>query len=157
MATEPLFEFSHIDLSAVHFDWDAVGRINPQAGDMRQINHVIWMNDECTECLGVKHVKDDEFWVDGHIPGRPLFPGVMMIEAAAQLTSVLYHQKIDQPRFVGFTRCDDTVFRGQVVPGDDLLLLAKEVNFARRRVIGLGQGYVGEKLIFETKITGMVL
>ena len=59
--------------------------------------------------------------------------------------------------FLGFTRCDKAVFRGQVVPGDKLLLLSKEHKFQRRRFSCNAQGVVGDKVVFEVKITGMQL
>lgn len=122
---------------------------------MRQLDHVIWMNDIKTLSVAVKHVRDDEFWVPGHLPGRPLFPGVLMIEAAAQNSSLLYRAKSGIDQFVGFTRCDDTVFRGHVQPGDTLYLITKEIEFTRRRFITLNHGILNNKLVFEAKITGM--
>lgn len=152
-----LLDLAPIDFSGIAVSAEEVGRINPQCGDMRQLDHVIWMNDDASETLGVKQVRDDEFWVPGHIPGRPLMPGVLMIEAAAQLSSILYHCKTNEQRFVGFTRCDDVAFRGQVVPGDTLYLLAKELSFRPRRFICATQAIVNDRLVFEGRITGMVL
>lgn len=152
-----LFPIDQIDLTGVAKTAEQVGQINPQCGDMRQLEYVIWMTENASQGLGVKHVRDDEFWVPGHIPGRPLMPGVLMIEAAAQLSSVLYHCKVDERRFVGFTRCNNVAFRGQVEPGDTMYLLAKEVSFKKRRFICDTQAVVGDKLVFEGQITGMVL
>jgi 3-hydroxyacyl-[acyl-carrier-protein] dehydratase len=152
-----LFDLSHIDLTQVAVSYDQVGRLNPQCGDMRQLDHVIWSNADNTELLGVKHVRDDEFWVEGHIPGRPLLPGVLMIEAAAQLCSIQYKRKTGNMSFLGFTRCDDVAFRGQVVPGDALYLLGKEVKFGERRFVSDVQGVVDGKLVFEGRITGMAM
>jgi 3-hydroxymyristoyl/3-hydroxydecanoyl-(acyl carrier protein) dehydratase len=56
---------------------------------------------------------------------------------------------------MGFTRCTDTVFRGQVVPGDTLYLLAKGVSSGARRFVTRAQGVVNGKLVFETTISGM--
>lgn len=157
MAGKLLFDISHIDLNQVAVSAEEVGRLNPQCGDMRQLDHMIWMNPERTEAFGVKQVKPDEFWVSGHIPGRPLMPGVLMIEAGAQLCSILYKKKTGNTAFLGFTRCEDVAFRGQVVPGDSLYLLSKEVKFGERRFVSSVQGLVHGKLVFEGRITGMVL
>lgn len=157
MPARYLFDISGIDRSATALSAGEVGTINPQCGDMRQLDHVIWLSDDRSTALGVKQVRDDEFWVPGHIPGRPLMPGVLMIEAAAQLSSVLYRSKCNEERFIGFTRCDDTVFRGQVVPGDTLYLLAQEVSFRPRRFVCACQGVVNDTIAFEAKITGMVV
>lgn len=157
MPAKLLFDISEIDLDAVAVSPEQVGLINPQSGAMRHLDHVVWVSDDASQAVGVKHVKDDEFWVAGHIPGRPLLPGVLMIEAAAQLSSVLYRVRTNEERFIGFTRCDHTIFRGQVIPGDTLYLLAKEVEFRPRRLICACQGVVEDNLVLETQITGMVL
>ena len=152
-----MLDLSTIDLTQVLVSGDEVGRINPQSGAMRHLDHVIWMNPERTHAVGVKHVRDDEFWVEGHIPGRPLLPGVLMIEAAAQLSSVLFRHKVGEMRFLGFTRCDDVVFRGQVVPGDTLYLITHELDLRPRRFRSYTQGVVDGKLVYEGTVTGMVL
>ena len=159
MASPPLFDLTSIDLSGVAVSAEEVGQLNAQCGHMRQLDHVIWINQATTSGLGVKRVGDDEFWVEGHLPGRPLLPGVLMIEAAAQLCSVLQQlrSKKDKKRFLGFTRCDDVAFRGQVVPGDKLYLLAKELENRPRRFICMAQGMVNGKLVFEGTITGMAM
>ena len=157
MPSSLLFDISNIDLSKIAVSADEVGRLNPQCGDMRQLDHVIWLNDSFTEGLGVKHVRDDEFWVGGHIPGRPLLPGVLMIEAGAQLCSILYKRKTGNLDFIGFTRCDDVVFRGQVVPGDDFYILGQEIKVGARRFVSKVNGVVNSKLVFEAVVTGMAL
>ena len=157
MAIEPLIDLSAIDLSNIALSADQVGEINPQKGDMRQLDHVVYLNDTNTLAVGVKEVKDDEFWVSGHIPQRPIYPGVLMIEAAAQLSSILYRLKAGGTRFMGFTRCDCCSFREQVVPGDTLTLISVERKFQRRRFVCDAQGFVGDKFIYDVKITGMMM
>jgi 3-hydroxyacyl-[acyl-carrier-protein] dehydratase len=95
--------------------------------------------------------------VAGHIPGRPIYPGVLMIEAAAQISSILYHINADVNHFMGFTRCDNCSFRGQVLPGDTLALVSIIRKFQRRRFVCDAQGYVDGKFIFEVQITGMMI
>jgi 3-hydroxyacyl-[acyl-carrier-protein] dehydratase len=153
----PLFDITSIDLKAVALSTAEVEGINPHRGHMRQLDHVIWFDHDYSSILGVKHVRDDEFWVAGHIPGRPLLPGVLMIEAGAQLCSVQYKLKTGEKRFMAFLRCDDVVFRGQVVPGDILYLLGSEVEFRAKRLIATCQGMVNDKIVFEGRITGIVL
>lgn len=157
MPSAPLFDLSGIDLSHVAVSRERVGELNPQAGAMRHLDYVIWMNDGFTRGLGVKEVREDEFWVPGHIPGRPLLPGVIMIEAGAQLASILYRSRSSESKFLGFTRCDEVVFRQSVVPGDTLYLLAEEVSFKPRRFISKTQGIVNDQIAFEALITGMVM
>lgn len=153
----PLFDITGLDLTAIAVSADEVSRINPHRGHMRHLDHVIWMSEDHGRALGLKHVRDDEFWVPGHIPGRPLLPGVLMIEAGAQLCSVQYKLRTGEQRFMGFLHCDDVSFRGKVVPGDTLYLLGSEVEFRPRRLIAACQGVVNDKIVFEATITGMVM
>jgi 3-hydroxyacyl-[acyl-carrier-protein] dehydratase len=135
VAAPPLFDITRMDLTKVAASREDVEQVNPHRGPMRMLDRVIWFNEEATVGLGVKEVRDDEFWVAGHVPGRPLLPGVLMIEATAQLCSFLQGMRpqADKSRFIGFIRCDDIVFRGQVVPGDTLYLLAEEIACRRQR------------------------
>lgn len=155
-----LFDISGIDLQRVQFDTKGIEQVNPHRSAMRMLDGVIDANEDFTQIVAFKDVRNDEFWVPGHIPGRPLFPGVLMIEAAAQLASFLtmHHVRIDRPNpFVGFVGADDIKFRGQVVPGDRLILLGKVLRIRHGRCECSNQGLVNGNLVFEAKITGMLI
>ena len=155
MATEFIFDLSTIDVNAIRYGKEQLDECLPQCGHMRQCDAILWHDDEFTAAIGKKMVRDDEFWVPGHIPGRPLLPGVLMIEAVAQMASFLNTKSGRVKGFLGFTRCDDVSFRGQVVPGDTLILMAKLLEFNRRRFVSHCQGVVNGKLVFDGKVTGM--
>ena len=157
MATEFVIDLNGVDLSKVVFGPEELNKELPQTGHMRHCDGVLWHNADYTAAVGYKDVRPDEFWVPGHIPGRPLLPGVLMIEAAAQMASFLNTKSGRVKGFLGFTRCDEVSFRGQVVPGDRLLLLAHLLEFNRRRFVSHCQGVVNGKLVFDGKITGMTL
>lgn len=88
---------------------------------------------------GHYYVDPDGFWFTGHFPGHPIFPGVLQLEALAQLGAVTI---LCQPRYKGclplFAGLDNVKFRRQVRPGDTLEL-AVEIG-RRRGSYGLGQG-----------------
>ena len=156
VSSEPLFDISHVDFDAPIADLDLVQRINPHRGHMVQLDGVAWWTHD--QGVGWKDIRDDEFWVEGHIPGRPLYPGVLMIEASAQLSSFVIQipRLEDENRgFLGFVRSDETVFRGQVVPGKRLVLLTQLLSQNRRRFVSRCQGFVDGDLVIETKVTGM--
>jgi len=153
----PLVDLATIDLTAIAFDAAEVGRVNPQAGDMRMLDHIIWISADGSRAVGLKQVRHDEFWIPGHIPGRPLLPGVLMIEAGAQLASFMQKNKYNRQGFLGFTRCDETSFRGQVQPGDTLYVLGEEVESTARRFISRVQGVVANRIVFESTVTGMIM
>lgn len=155
MAAELLVNLDDIDLTSVAVSRDEIDQLIPQAGEMRQIDHIAWMDEGRAACVAVRRVREDEFWVPGHIPGRPLLPGVLMIESAAQTSAVLYRLRTGNQHFIGFVRLDEVAFRGQVVPGDTLHFLATENQFKPRRFVTNTQAVLNGKLIFEARITGM--
>ena len=157
MSVDPLIDLSTIDFTQIEVSSEEIGRLNPQTGPMRQLDDIVYVNDENTLAVGRKVVHDDEFWVEGHIPDRPIYPGVLMIEAAAQLSSILFHLKTKSDHFMGFTRCDNCSFRGQVVPGDTLILVSIERKFQRRRFVCDAQGFVGDNFVFNVRVTGMMM
>jgi len=159
VSAEPILDLATIDLDAVAVDAETVGRLNPQCGDMRQLDHVVLLDVERGVAVGRLDVPEDVWWGPLHIPGRPLMPGVLMIEGAAQLSSIYHRYRMnpEADNFLGFTRVDDTVFRGQVLPGQRLHFVMREVRFSPRRFITDAQGVVDGRLVFETRITGMTM
>ncbi|MHC4708633.1 MAG: 3-hydroxyacyl-ACP dehydratase FabZ family protein, partial [Planctomycetota bacterium] len=98
-----LFDLSQIDLTRPPiFDKEAIGKMNPQRCEMEQLDGILWYDKKKFLVLGYKDVTEDEFWVRGHIPGRPLMPAVIMIEAAAQLSSFFVKQIYELGGFIGF-------------------------------------------------------
>jgi 3-hydroxyacyl-[acyl-carrier-protein] dehydratase len=152
-----LFDLSKIDLSAKPvFDREAISRVNPQQYEMQQLDGVLWFDKPNMFVLGYKDVTDREFWIRGHIPGRPLMPGVIMIESAAQLLSFFVKQIMGERGFIGFTSIESAKFRSTVAPGERLLLLGKITRFKPgRRYDAYIQGLVGDKMVFDTEVSGM--
>lgn len=155
MPAEPIFDLSNIDLSARLLGREDIARYNPHRGLMALLDAIVWHDEGATRGVAVKNVGPDEFWCPGHIPGQPIMPGVLIIEAAAQLSSFLYYKRSGKTWFAGFTRIEDVAFRGQVVPGDSLILLSAEVKYSPKRFITQVQGLVRGQIIFEGLITGM--
>lgn len=155
MAPKFILDLPNIDLTRIIAGADEIEAVNPHRGNMRLLDAIIWKDEVSARALAVHHVRDDEFWVEGHIPGRPIFPGVLMIEAAAQLSSYLSLTRLPDVKFMGFAGVDKVKFRGQVKPGDDFYILLEEIDFRPRRCICAVQGVVDGNLVFEGQITGM--
>jgi len=100
-------------------------------------------------------VREDEWWVRGHVPGRPLMPGVLMLEVAAQMCSLYYSLAMGQTKFVVFGGLDRVKFRDAVTPPARLIILGKALEVRPRRTVSLFQGLVGDKLVVEGQITGL--
>jgi 3-hydroxyacyl-[acyl-carrier-protein] dehydratase len=154
MPPQLLFELSGIDLDALLLDQEGVRECNPQRGAMEQLNGIIWADPSQGLILGYKDVKPDEFWVEGHIPGRPLFPGVLMIEAAAQLASLYTRKFVGWKGFIGFGGVSEVKFRATVSPGCRMLLLGKKLWERHKRIACGVQGVVNGNMVFEAEIMG---
>jgi 3-hydroxyacyl-[acyl-carrier-protein] dehydratase len=152
-----LFNISQIDLNKVVFDRDAVLSVNPQNYEMQQLDGIIWYDKQAHEVLGFKDVTDKEFWVRGHIPGRPLMPGVIMVEAAAQLSSFYVKKIVGMEGFIGFAGIEEAKFRQTVVPGQRLLLLGKLLKHNPRKFTFAVQGLVNNTMVFEVTVSGMIV
>lgn len=157
MAPQLLYDLSVHDLDKVLYGPDHIEKYNPHRGAMRLLDAIVWedISTGNPKAIGYKDVREDEFWVPGHIPGRPIFPGVLMIEAAAQFASYLTMRTFEKVKFIGFAGVDNVKFRGQVVPGDRMYVLIDGFNMKPRRAICNAQGVVNGNLVFQATITGM--
>jgi 3-hydroxyacyl-[acyl-carrier-protein] dehydratase len=149
-----LFDLSKIDLSKIVIDKKAIEEVNPQRFEMQQLDGIIWYNKEKFLILGYKDITENEFWVRGHIPGRPLMPAVIMIEAAAQLSSVFVKKVYELPGFIGFMSIDEAHFRRPVDPGSRLYLLGHITTFKSRKYVCAVQGIINGTMVFDTIIAG---
>ncbi|MHC4194741.1 MAG: 3-hydroxyacyl-ACP dehydratase FabZ family protein [Planctomycetota bacterium] len=151
-----LFNLSKIDLNAEPlFDREAIKKVNAQRFELQQLDGVLWYDKKKFLILGYKDVTQNEFWIRGHIPGRPIMPGIIMIEAAAQLSSFFVKQVYEFGGFIGFAGVESAKFRSMVVPGQRLLLLAHITKFKRRKYSCSVQGVVDGNLVFETVVSGL--
>jgi 3-hydroxyacyl-[acyl-carrier-protein] dehydratase len=132
-----------------------IERVNPHRYEFALLDGVVMLDTAQGIYAGFHDVREDAFWVRGHVPGRPLFPGVLMIEAAAQLASYLYHRLFPNMGFLGFTGVDDVKFRGVVAPPCRLVIVGRGLQMRPRRMLCASQGFVGPTMVFEAVITGM--
>jgi 3-hydroxyacyl-[acyl-carrier-protein] dehydratase len=154
-----LFDLSQIDLEAEPvFNKEAICKVNPQQFEMQQLDGILWYDKEKALILGYKDVTDKEFWVRGHIPDRPLMPGVIMVESAAQLASFFIKQIYQEQGFIGFSGIESAKFRSVIEPGKRLYLLGHITKYKKRKnashVTTRVQGVVDDTLVFEASVTG---
>jgi len=154
MPPQLLFDISAIDLDHIVYDQEGVRKLNPQRGHMEQLNGIVYANPDAGQVIGIKDVRSDEFWVDGHIPGRPLYPGVLMIEAGAQLASFYIRAFVGWKGFIGFGGVDGCKFRTQVVPPCRMYILGQKISERHHRITCNVQGLVNGTVCFEASITG---
>ncbi len=155
MPPQLLVDANSYSLDKVVMSLEEIRKYNLQRFEMEQLSGVLKFNPEAGEIVCFKEISQDEFWIRGHIPGRPLMPGVIMIEAAAQMCSLYFGLVSSMDKFIGFGGVDSVKFRGQVVPGDTLVLQGKSLEIRPRRAIFDTIGLVNDKLVFQAQITGM--
>ncbi len=103
--------------------------------------------------VGIKNVTFNEPFFTGHFPGRPVMPGVLIIEAMAQTGGVLAFKSFPEKRGqVFFIGIDSARFRKPVIPGDQLRMVVDLVKHRREIWVFQGNAFVDDKLVAEARI-----
>ena len=107
--------------------------------------------------VGIKNVTFNEPFFTGHFPGRPIMPGVLIVEALAQTGGVLAFKSFqDKKGLVFFTGIDDARFRKPVIPGDQIKLVLEVVKHRREIWVFEGKAYVDNDIVAEARIMAML-
>jgi 3-hydroxyacyl-[acyl-carrier-protein] dehydratase len=117
--------------------------------------------DSDKSCIGIKNVTANEPQFMGHFPGKPLFPGVLIIEGMAQTAGALVvHAMPEDERAtptVLFTTIDKAKFRKQVIPGDQMQYRMTKIAHRRSIFWYRGEAYVGDQLVAEAELSAMLI
>src|SRR5262245_885594 len=158
MPPELILDPAELDLSQVIADREAIRRYNAQRYEMEQLTAVVLIDPERQLIAGYKDVTESEFWVRGHMPGFPLMPGVIMCEAAAQLTSYYVHdQNIFKGEITALAGLENVSFRAPVRPGDRMVLVGHGVKMSTRLTVFAVQGFVDGAMAFHCEVKGVPL
>ena len=109
--------------------------------------------------VAIKNVTINEPFFQGHFPGHPLMPGVLIVEAMAQAGAVLMLSEMEDrhSKLAVFTGIDGAKFRRSVTPGDQLRIEVEVVSFRSRAGKMAGKAYVDGKLACEATLTCMIV
>src|SRR2546425_4140700 len=107
-------------------DSDEIMQILPHRYPFLMVDRIISFDENGTKCIGVKSVTINEPFFQGHFPGHPVMPGVMQVEAMAQVASLLLFKLAKTTSRIGyFMSADDVKFRKPVMPGDTMFIHAE--------------------------------
>jgi beta-hydroxyacyl-ACP dehydratase FabZ len=110
--------------------------------------------------VGIKNVTINEPFFPGHFPGHPIMPGVLIVEAMAQVGAVLLMCSLDaraEKKVIYFTGIDRARFRRPVVPGDQLRFEVEILQLRRQMCRMKGAAYVEGKLVMDAAMSSMVV
>ncbi|MDD2233684.1 MAG: 3-hydroxyacyl-ACP dehydratase FabZ [Desulfitobacteriaceae bacterium] len=109
--------------------------------------------EEGKRAVGTKNVSANEPFFQGHFPGYPIMPGVLIMEALAQVGAVLILSKAEYKGSLAFyAGLDEVRFKRQVIPGDILRLETELVKMKGTIGVAWGEAYVGDELAAKGKI-----
>jgi UDP-3-O-[3-hydroxymyristoyl] N-acetylglucosamine deacetylase/3-hydroxyacyl-[acyl-carrier-protein] dehydratase len=110
--------------------------------------------------VGIKNVTNNESFFQGHFVDEAVMPGVLLVEALAQVGGVLVLNTIEEPEKYStyFLKIDKVKFKHKVVPGDTVILKMELADIVRRGIVTMfGQAFVGNKLVVEGELTAQIV
>jgi len=134
-----------------------IQRVMPHRYPMLLVDRVVSIQGD-TKAIGIKNVSINEPFFQGHYPGTPIMPGVLIVEAMAQLGGLLMSQRLEHTGKIAMLLSVDRVrFRKPVTPGDQLVLEAQAIQAGSRTGTLRCEAFVGAALAAEAQIRFMMV
>jgi 3-hydroxyacyl-[acyl-carrier-protein] dehydratase len=155
----PLVDLTTIDLSRPVLDEDELRSLLPHREEFQMVDAIVHLDPVKGVVVGVKEWSAEPWWARGHVPGRPLLPGVLMVEGAAQTASVLIKKAGGWPaeRFIGLAGLEGVRFRGAVVPPARIHYVASSLSVSTRMARVPAQCLLGARIVMEMELLGVPL
>lgn len=148
-----------IDLNAEPlYDINQIIKILPHRPPFLLIDRIMEMSDK--HVVGLKNVTMNEPFFEGHFPGDPVMPGVLQIEAMAQVGGIFALSTVPDPEnyVTYFLKIDNARFKQKVLPGDTLVFKLELLTPIRRGICHMqGTAYVGDKMVMEGELLAQIV
>lgn len=157
---QPIVDLATLDLSRAVVPDEELRACLPHRHEFQLLDGICHYDVERGIAVGWKDWDDDPWWARGHVPGRPIMPGVLMIEGAAQIATFLVKQKSDwaRDRMIGLAGLDDVRIRGQILPGSRVHFVAGDLQLSGRRLAKMhAQVFANGQMTLETHVMGVML
>ncbi|MCH7972470.1 MAG: bifunctional UDP-3-O-[3-hydroxymyristoyl] N-acetylglucosamine deacetylase/3-hydroxyacyl-ACP dehydratase [Bacteroidetes bacterium] len=151
-------KYQLVKKEGVIFDTEAIQKILPHRYPFLLVDRIVELELD-KKVVGIKMVTINEPFFQGHFPGKPIMPGVLIIEAMAQTGGVLLLNTFENPddKLVYFMQINNAKFRKPVVPGDQLYLEVKLKNKKSKIVMMSGRAFVGDDLVAEADFMAAIV
>jgi UDP-3-O-[3-hydroxymyristoyl] N-acetylglucosamine deacetylase/3-hydroxyacyl-[acyl-carrier-protein] dehydratase len=142
----------HIPGGETVLDINEVMKILPHRYPFLLVDRIIGFEGE-TKCTGIKNVTINEPFFEGHFPGHPIMPGVLQLEAMAQVASiVLLKIPQNQGKIGYFMSANNVKWRKPVLPGDTLVIETEITKLKRSIATGVGRCVVNGQVVSEAEL-----
>lgn len=129
-----------------------ITKILPHRYPFLLVDRIVYLNLEENVIIGQKNVTVNEEFFQGHFPGVPIMPGVLILEALAQAGGVLVHKKGHSEKIAVLLNINNAKFRKPVVPGDVLMLHATGLYISSKGGRVMAKAMVNDQLAVEAEI-----
>lgn len=140
------------------FDINRIKELLPHRYPFLMVDKVIEVGQK--HIVGIKNITTNEPYFQGHFPQEPVMPGVLQVEAMAQVGGLLVLSQIDEPERYStyFLKIDNVKFRSKVVPGDTLIFRLNMMSEIRRGIANMkGFTFIGDRLVSEAEFTAQIV
>lgn len=137
---------------SIVFNAKEIAKILPHRYPFLLVDRVVYLNLEENQIIGQKNVSMNEQFFQGHFPGAPIMPGVLILEALAQTGGILVHQKGFDQKIAVLLTMNNVKFRKPVLPGDVLVLHATALHLSSRAGKFITKALVNEQIVAEAEV-----